>query len=98
MLEETNKSLDDRQREIETLNHLIARLQIDYEKSKNDLSTAHDQLVQHEISNQTLKQHLIEKTNEVKSLMSINFYKNFSILDISHYKSSSSNSTRFTCI
>lgn len=29
---------------------------------------AHDQIVQHEINNQTLKQHLTEKTNEVTKL------------------------------
>ncbi len=67
LLEERNKSLDDRQHEIETLNSLLSRLQIDYEKSKNDLSRAHDAIVQHEITNQTLNQHLAEKTNEVKS-------------------------------
>ncbi|CAF0725433.1 unnamed protein product [Rotaria sordida] len=67
-LQETNKSLDDRQREIETLNHLLSRLQIDYEKSKNDLSTVQDQIIQHEIGNQTLKQHLTEKTNELSAI------------------------------
>jgi hypothetical protein len=65
LLEERNKSLDDRQREVETLNCLLSRLQIDYEKSKNDLSRAHDAIVQHEVSNQTLKQHLAERTDEV---------------------------------
>ncbi|CAF4784013.1 unnamed protein product, partial [Rotaria sp. Silwood1] len=68
LLEETNKSLDDRQREIETLNHLLSRLQIDYEKSKNDLSIVQDQIMQHEIANQTLKQHLTEKTNELSAI------------------------------
>ena len=66
VLEDQTKLLDDRQREIETLNHLLTRLQLDYEKSKDDLSISHDQIVQHEISNQTLKQHLNEKTNEVE--------------------------------
>lgn len=65
LLEERSKTLEDRQREIETLNCLLTRLQIDYEKSKNDLSIAHDELVQREINNQTFKQHLAEKTNEV---------------------------------
>jgi chromosome segregation ATPase len=65
LLDEQSKSLDDRQREIETFNHLLSHLQIDYEKSKNDLSIAHDQIVQLEIGNQTIKQHLIEKTNEL---------------------------------
>ncbi|CAM2700904.1 unnamed protein product [Rotaria socialis] len=68
MLEETNKSLDDRLREIETLNHLISRLQLDYEKSKNDLSIAHDHMVQLEIGNQTFKQHLTEKTTELSAI------------------------------
>ena len=65
MYEEQTKSLDDRLHEIETLNQLLSRLQIDYEKSKNDLSNSRDQIVQYEISTQTLKQHLNEKTNEV---------------------------------
>jgi chromosome segregation ATPase len=65
LFDERNKALDDRQREIETSNHLLSHLQIDYEKSKNDLSIAHDQIVQVEIGNQTIKQHLIEKTNEL---------------------------------
>lgn len=64
-LEDRSKSLDDRQRELETINHLLSRLQIDYERSKSDLSIAHDKLVQHEIANETLKQYLTEKTNEV---------------------------------
>lgn len=67
LLEDRSKSLDDRQREIETLNCLLSRLQVDYEKAKNDLSIAHDELVQRDINNQTLKQHLTEKTNEVSS-------------------------------
>ena len=71
LLEDRSKTLDDRQREIETLNCLLSRLQIDYEKSKNDLSIAHDELVQRDINNQTLKQHLTEKTNEVKSLFNL---------------------------
>ncbi|CAF4150962.1 unnamed protein product, partial [Rotaria sp. Silwood2] len=68
LLEETNKSLNDRQREIETLNHLLSRLQIDYEKSKNELSIVQDQIIQYEIENQTLKQHLTEKTTELSAL------------------------------
>lgn len=64
-LEEANQSADSRQREIESLNHLLSRLQIDYEKSKTDLSKAHDEIVQHEIENQILKQHSTDKTNEV---------------------------------
>jgi len=68
LLEEKTKLLDDRQREIETLNHLLTRLQIDYEKSKNDLSIAQDEIVQQDIGNQTLKQHLTEKTNEVNRI------------------------------
>lgn len=66
MIEEQNKSLGDRQKEIETLNNLLSRLQIDYERAKNDLSNVQDQLVQLEISNQTMKQNLSEKLNEVR--------------------------------
>jgi SMC interacting uncharacterized protein involved in chromosome segregation len=73
LLEEKTKTLDDRQREIEKLNHLLTRLQIDYEKSKNDLSTAQDEIVQQEIENQTLKQHLNEKTNEVNRIFNYVF-------------------------
>jgi predicted nucleic acid-binding Zn-ribbon protein len=65
LLDERNKVLDDRQHEIETLNQLLSNLQIDYERSKNDLSIAHDQVVQFEIGNQTIKQHLLDKTNEL---------------------------------
>ncbi|CAF4352358.1 unnamed protein product [Rotaria sp. Silwood2] len=65
LLDEKIKCLDDRQHEIETSNHLISHLQIDYEKSKNDLSISHDQIVQLEIENQTIKQNLFEKTNEL---------------------------------
>ena len=65
LLEERSKALDDRQHEIENLNCLLSRLQTDYEKSKNELSRAHDAIVQHEIASQTLKQHLTEKTDEV---------------------------------
>ena len=56
-LEEANQSSDSR--------HLLSRLQIDYEKCKTDLSKAHDEIVQHEIENQILKQHSTDKTNEV---------------------------------
>ena len=38
---------------------------MDYEKSKNDLSLAHDQLLQVEIGNQSIKQHLADKSNEL---------------------------------
>jgi chromosome segregation ATPase len=99
LLEERNNSLDDRQREVETLNHLLARLQIEYEKSKNDLSLSHDQIVQHEIGNQTLKQHLTEKTNEVKKTRkNVSSFCSPSFLVINNNKSSSSNSTRSSYI
>ena len=38
---------------------------MDYEKSKNDLSLAHDQLLQVDIGSQTMKQHLTDKSNEL---------------------------------
>ncbi|CAF0728780.1 unnamed protein product [Adineta steineri] len=68
LVEENAQTLESRQREIESLNHLLSRLQIDYEKSKNDLSKAHDELVQHEIDKQILKQHSTEKTNELSTV------------------------------
>ena len=64
-MDERNQLLDDRQHEIETLNQLISHLQMDYEKSKNELSISHDQLLQVQIGNETIKQHLVEKTNEL---------------------------------
>ncbi|CAF3693774.1 unnamed protein product [Adineta steineri] len=65
LLDERNKSLEERQREIETLNHLMSHLQEDYEKSKNNLSIAQDRIVYLEIENETIKQRCIEKTNEL---------------------------------
>ena len=65
-LDERTNCLDDRQRELETLNHLVSRLQIDYERSKNELSAAHDNIMQLDMANQTLRQHLTDKTNEVR--------------------------------
>ncbi|CAF0922423.1 unnamed protein product [Adineta ricciae] len=67
-LEEANQLSDSRQREIESLNHLLSRLQIDYEKCKTDLSKAHDEIVQHEIENQILKQNSTDKTNELSTV------------------------------
>ena len=47
------------------MNQLLSNLQNDYERSKDDLSHAHDQLVQLEISHQTHQQHFVEKNNEL---------------------------------
>lgn len=38
---------------------------MDYEKSKNDLSIARDELLQVDIGNQSIKQHLADKSNEL---------------------------------
>lgn len=96
MYEEQTKSLDDRLHEIEALNQLLARLQIDYEKSKNDLSNSRDQIVQYEISTQTLKQHLNEKTNDVSisKKRKDKFQLNILSLVVIDNNSSSTNSTR----
>lgn len=96
MCEEQTKSLDDRLHEIEALNQLLARLQIDYEKSKNDLSNSRDQIVQYEISTQTLKQHLNEKTNDVSisKKRKDKFQLNILSLVVIDNNSSSTNSTR----
>jgi len=96
LYEEQTKSLDDRLHEIEALNQLLARLQIDYEKSKNDLSNSRDQIVQYEISTQTLKQHLNEKTNDVSisKKRKDKFQLNILSLVVIDNNSSSTNSTR----
>jgi len=96
LCEEQTKSLDDRLHEIEALNQLLARLQIDYEKSKNDLSNSRDQIVQYEISTQTLKQHLNEKTNDVSisKKRKDKFQLNILSLVVIDNNSSSTNSTR----
>jgi len=96
LCEEQTKSLDDRLHEIEALNQLLARLQIDYEKSKNDLSNSRDQIVQYEISTQTLKQHLNEKTNDVSisKKRKDKFQLNILCLVVIDNNSSSTNSTR----
>ncbi|CAF1429218.1 unnamed protein product, partial [Adineta ricciae] len=67
-LNERSRSLDERQREIETLNQLMSHLQTDYEKSKSDLSVSQDKLVHMEVENETLRRHLLDKTNEITSL------------------------------
>lgn len=100
VLEERSKSLEDRENELENLNHILSRLQIDYERSKTDLSVAHDKLVQHEISNQTLQQHLTEKSNEVnrqKHIRCSTHLDSFRLV-ICHHCSTSSVSTRSSCL
>ncbi|CAF1340250.1 unnamed protein product [Didymodactylos carnosus] len=67
-LDDKEKCLDDQQRELETLNHILSKLQIDYERSKTDLSLAHDNIVQYETNEHTIKQTLTEKTDELTTL------------------------------
>ncbi|CAF1644248.1 unnamed protein product, partial [Didymodactylos carnosus] len=68
VLEDKEKCIDNQQHELETFNHILSKLQIDYEKSKTDLSLAHDNIVQYETIQDTIKQTLNEKISEIAIL------------------------------
>ncbi|UJR13437.1 hypothetical protein I4U23_000451 [Adineta vaga] len=68
LIDERNRLSDERQREIETLKHLMSHLEIDYDKSKNDLSINRDRILHLEIENETIRKDFIDKTNEIMIL------------------------------